>query len=807
LLYERPRFTNDERIFLDLLAYAPGMNTTQEDILAVVEAEATADSRTAPGTIDPKARELINKARSGGWKTITVPGCDSKDALKLVTDSSGRFLFEHTLLLGLREQVVCDGKQLLHLYPELGVGSRRVVSRFHRAAFADLVPWMLPPLEDLARGADVRWLAERTVAIIPRGVPDADGKAAAPVRTHLLFTPEGRLGERQLLDGPSSNVLERETYGADGTVRRFDSAGKPTVRGKWIVQPGEAPNLSPDLRRLVVLPLPFRSVEHVYRKHNRARPPQEGDLPEDLALELIGSALAKTSVDTRFLIGDRFLKNHDWRPGFYVLAAAADTGPLPQPSGASLETLRYFEWMHDGNINRPHDKLPHFSPGLRANLVRIRDVLELCQRYFYTKSLNPEEQQRVSKFIQSCPSPVFVWAVADLVLTHDGKARTQDQLSVQRQVLDEATSALAKDASLSYVAQYERARLTLETGDRADAQQQFLRLYATARKDGGLPRIDQSFRNILQDSSAHEESWRGLMRETARQLVAGNQRLDAEELGRQCMLLGDEALAGELLDLAIEQVKDDQQLSVTLAAVDLYTQLGRRDLAELQLQTLLASKTFSQTHSIWRLAADFAAGSRQTARSCACLEKALALEYEHLPQEIDLQMVRQDYGNLLAHFEAQAAALATLEQPAPRDLIVRVVRAADRWRSLDIDGTAACQSAARILSSLGAHELAWDYLTTSYTADQSTNWLAVAQGLQQGGDTALADRAYAAALDADPANAQILWAHAEMLRQVRRPAEARPLLRRLAQGQWAAQYKQIQDQARQVLESQAALGY
>ena len=45
----------------------------------------------------------------------------------------GQFVYERTLAFGLVETVVCDGKTILHLYPEIGLGSRRPMSRFHRA--------------------------------------------------------------------------------------------------------------------------------------------------------------------------------------------------------------------------------------------------------------------------------------------------------------------------------------------------------------------------------------------------------------------------------------------------------------------------------------------------------------------------------------------------------------------------------------------------------------------------------------------------------------------------------------------------
>src|SRR5262249_18011666 len=58
-LYHRPSFSGDERFFTDLVAFARGMNTSEADIRAVLEAEAMLDPRTAHGRIDPVARKLI----------------------------------------------------------------------------------------------------------------------------------------------------------------------------------------------------------------------------------------------------------------------------------------------------------------------------------------------------------------------------------------------------------------------------------------------------------------------------------------------------------------------------------------------------------------------------------------------------------------------------------------------------------------------------------------------------------------------------------------------------------------------------
>lgn len=133
--------------------------------------------------------------------------------------------------------------------------------------------------------------------------------------------------------------------------------------------------------------------------------------------------------------------------------------------------------------------------------------------------------------------------------------------------------------------------------------------------------------------------------------------------------------------------------------------------------------------------------------------------------------------------------------------LARVIRAADRWRSLDPDPTAACQLAARVLRQLGAKDLAWDYLTTpvGLRPNEAAPWVELAAHLQTEGAFDLADRAYATAYDAEPTNAQILWDHAQMLQQVGRPADAGRLYQKLAEGDWQPRFQWLKGQARQLL--------
>src|SRR5439155_2281767 len=143
----------------------------------------------------------------------------------------------------------------------LHIGARRNVSRHHRLDFARLVPWALPRAEDLARGADLRLVAERTVDGVPHGAgaKDEKGKTIPNLVTQFVFDAEGRPSEQRAVEMPSKTVVGRVLLGADGTLRVLDGKGKEVVARKGKLTAAKTPDLSPDVKDLVVLPLPYRS--------------------------------------------------------------------------------------------------------------------------------------------------------------------------------------------------------------------------------------------------------------------------------------------------------------------------------------------------------------------------------------------------------------------------------------------------------------------------------------------------------------------------------------------------------------------
>jgi ferric-dicitrate binding protein FerR (iron transport regulator) len=801
-LYGRPVYSNDPRVVQDLIAYAPGLNTTGADVLAVLEAEATADPHAVPGRIDPGARRLIDWARAAGWEKVSVPGSDGRSLLNITCDGAGRYVYEHTLPSGLAERVVCDGKALWHLYPELGLAARRTVSRFHRAEFAAIVPWFVPAADDLARGADVQRLDERTVAVVPRVTTDNDSETH--ISTQFIFAPDGRLSERRSVLLPGGTVLARAVYGSDGVMKVLDAEGKERTARRFAVRPAAAPNLDPDLHDAVVLSLPLRTREHVLAARHFGAVGQWEVLAEDVALDLIAADSAAGNGEASPIIARRFFQRSDYRPGFAVLWAAegSNLDALGLPQELMAKPLgRYLTWLKSPNGPPLAATGDNLGSGLLLRLALFR---QLAQPWIADQSdlVQGAECTRLLRFLRQCHSPELAWALTELVVrsTHRDTALPGGRDGLKRRVLEEAVRAVEGASALGYVARYEDARLLLGQGDRAEACHLFLEAYRRAAAAGTAPPIDEGFRRALLQDGA----WSTFVRETGDRLLAGEHYGAAVILAWQCAELGDPSLADDLLAAALARAgHGPQRLSVSVAALECLWAVHRDEQANRLVQSMLADPSLAERPALWRLGVALAARRGAAGQQFACLERALALEFEHLPEVIDVQAVRNDYRALLQHYQQQAAARALLGQPAPDDFAARVVSAADRWRVLDPDQTEACRLAADVLLKAGRTELAWDYLTTPLggQASDASDGLELAHALLTEGRRDLADRAYRLASQADPTNAQVVWEEAQNLGQLGRPAEARQRTRTLAEGSWPQQYQAVVQQARAQLGS------
>ncbi len=278
-----------------LVEYAPGLRTSQADRLAVLEAEGGEAMQPRRGSVAKDAATLINKARARGWEEVTLrsaAGSDRAGSPCYRVDGSGRFMLDRTLESGLSEQLRSDGLHSWSLYPEISLGAKRTLSRFHREEFSSFVPWLVPSAEDLSIGGDVTLVSERVIRITPKTVRrtsspsmpknsttdglevrrttksvEAKDAESVTVYVELEFDAEARLVERRICmakDGEKDvTTITRVTYSADGLVRVFGREKEPLVECRFERKAIEAPQFMPQTKGLVVLPLPYRDRSHM----------------------------------------------------------------------------------------------------------------------------------------------------------------------------------------------------------------------------------------------------------------------------------------------------------------------------------------------------------------------------------------------------------------------------------------------------------------------------------------------------------------------------------------------------------------
>jgi len=442
-------------------------------------------------------------------------------------------------------------------------------------------------------------------------------------------------------------------------------------------------------------------------------------------------------------------------------------------------------WMGDVNSER-----------FITRLAAVRDLHLRWQQYnSWSAEQRSVEFEKAAAYIRTCKDPAMGWRL--LVL-------------MQQQGLEErfarTVAELAKGfedvPNLSYVARFENGvALSRVQGCEAEARKLLAELHRQAVESSSLPPINYDFYRAFQNSEEGRAEWVKLMRDASATVIAKASHRAGVYLAWQVYRSGDSALAEELFGAAAANVPENQRLATSLAQIEYLYHTGQYPRADAIMEVLLADEKYSKYPELWRLGSTIAGARGMVATALQRFERAVEMDYKDMPEVVNLETVRQDYSQLLAKYQQLADAIATLEKEPPRDLMVRTIRMADRWRVLDPEPTNACQAAARILRRLGAEDLAWDYLTTplAQKSSEAAPWVSLAQQLSQQGDFSLADRAYETAFDLEPTNGQVLWQRAQLLQQNGRLEEARRVYQKLAEGTWQPRFQWFQQQAQAFL--------
>jgi hypothetical protein len=825
LFYQRPAVLNSDRIFHDLVQYAPGMETGWADVQAVVEAETLARA-AGSGRVDPQARAMVERARSMGWGRLPLePAAQARDSRRpespegakvnsqgrqpletmratdepqrgdsdlrpsgavdsavagsrglrpwlltaappglaeetvadasgsLLCDGTGRFAIERTLASGLKEQILCDGQTLLHLYPEIGIGAKRSFSRFHFAELQALIPWLLPEASELARNADVLAYGSNTVAIVPHG------KTVARVETHLVFDDAGRLQERRWVLMPYKLVLARQKFTAK-------SYGEPAAE----------PNLKPDTSKLVVLPLPYRTVKEVTEKQQRQSWWQRAfNDPLELAAAHYADTAANAYANSEgvWLI-QNVIHRGDTRPGWFTLIRAQNANVMPlAPKDSQAPVLKYLQ-NRTGTVGEPN-----------SFLQRMMDLYYVVDASHGLPPLvkPPEWAPNVRRAIERNRDELG--AAALLLLAQRGGLAAEDW-----KLLAELWKLFEDLPGFWYTSHYERIRCLMSAGQDAQARQEFDRLYTETLSAGVIPPLDSLYAQLPGNPVQ-------LLKNAARERGAQCPE-DVLALAWQSAWLGPQGTTQEIM---AEFRPSTKWPEVTLSAVLLWQQLGQWAAAQERLDEMLGDSILAKQPGLWRLAAELAGRREQGFRQTEFLEKALDLEFAHLPETVDVQKLREDYGALLHGFSQIIDDHWQKDGPLPANLAARIVKAADRWRSIDPEANDACMQASDLLSDLNEPKLAWQYLTTvvALHPNEANPYRQMAQHLAERNDWKLAEKAYAAAFAAEPTDAQLLYDRAKALEKGGRRPEAAALMKQLADGNWQPRFDNVKWQARQWL--------
>ncbi|MDA1251873.1 MAG: VIT domain-containing protein [Planctomycetota bacterium] len=810
----------------DLIELMPGLQTLPADTLAVLAAEGGEKTKARRGSVDEKARELIERARRSGWQRVVVKSLSGNDEPVTVSVSgAGRFRFDRTLPSGLKETVICDGETLWHVYAELGLASKRPMSRFHREAMNSLFPWAVHPTEDLSVGCDVRYVDENTIELVPlkplksdskSGGKDAvsEGETKAKSRTkvvivRLVFGEDGRLAEKQLVVGKKRDLVLRTVFAKDGQVRILNSADKEIATWKIDRTDSEPVNLTPETDGLVVLPLPYRSAEHV--QPLLTQKDAFTAIAEDDALKVVASYFATGNYAALAnLIQERYINRNDNRLGFLTMISVWATHNVAvQPIFNSRKDpmqqflCEYYDWRNFRNPNiefTQSDKLPPFI----QEFVRSHNLFTLWYSgratQDRTKAQVGTELNRTLAAIRECPHEDFRWKLLEVVQQKIHEAKMMEG-EFGRSLADEL-KPFEKSPVYAGSAPYARIIWLLRAQETKGVGKMYRDLLVDVAEQGGVIILSDEIHKLFKQRLKGHREWTSAVNAVAKVLRKNRGPVSLMDLAEQCRSLEEAELANSLYLDALKELKpveDPRRLQLIYGFVRRASDWKR---ADEYLRVLLKDENFAKQPALWREASAVSSELSQHDESLRRLEHALNLEFQDLPEAVDLQPFRASYGQLFDQFAALAENASSEEKTLPKDFLNRLLAMADRWRTIDPNDTDVCQRVARIASKLNEVDLAWGYLTTPLAENpgDSTAWRNLANEMGAQSNTKLASRAFDQAFEIESTNPEILYEHAMMLRAAGDEVAAKKKLSEIVNGTWGRKFNGVKSNADRALQ-------
>ena len=432
------------------------------------------------------------------------------------------------------------------------------------------MPWALPPAEDLARGADLKLIGERTVAVVPHYeaiLLKAAKKIGAEAprsprwgRVHLRLRrrrPAGRAAAR--VRCRRQEVLYREIIAADGVVRLLDAKGKELLVRKATLREAAAPDLTPDTKALVVLPLPYRTANHVKQTLKIEKTPNQ-DLRFKDALPLFAAEMAAGNTSQAVAVFTQAFHARDQRQlGFYVLLAACGANLDGQNVDVLAEhvdePLAQYLALHSSPVLRKHASQWAVGSGQwgQGFLHHLGVSHALYQRWQSDRVLKVSaakrqaERQRALDYVRRNKGSVFGWVL--LTLLQDRAGKDKDVRIARGRCLAPVRGRARPDLRRALRARPQPVE-ERPAGRGTQAIPRPVRDRAQGRRAAG-------HRRRFPPGPARRRGRRSVerfARRTAAQLIAQKHRPAVLALAWQCWQLDDQPLANHLLATALDNI-------------------------------------------------------------------------------------------------------------------------------------------------------------------------------------------------------------------------------------------------------------
>jgi hypothetical protein len=791
----------------DLTSYAPGLYSTAADILSEVVAQYGLPPAT--GKVSPEARRRIEAARAAIRPVRIRYG---KEGPAVLAASGDRFAVTRQTEMYLTERMVCDGREILHLYGELGLAARRPASPLRLASLRQLAPHFLPPADWLARNFNVELGDFGEAGLTLHLTPNIEQAAGLREKQDVRPTakqPEYRLTIHVRHDG----LITQKSLYADGkllaklvyeyaaepagqiTARWLDKDDKELAKLEFTAQPLEgdakavAGNFEANLADYVVFDMPLRKPSYYAEKVKEL-----GERDAAKRIELLRhQALAS-------------IQELNWRrwggANDEVQKLLAEAAKLIQQAGGKRKL---------GDIALAGSAAIAIAPADRGESSKEFSALH---RYFHERYISAAEAEKLAK---EYPQTLVGHMAAYHTAAHHG-----DPAKLDRFIKDYGDSPLLLAAAyhcahygnkpeaffLLYDHPNWRGLAILMSAGQLKTPAHVKRLDAAVaawHRDMTAAGYETPISPQLAAQLAGQSGWEAVVQDQFARAKKAEGVAALLRFAENAAAWGKAALADEALSLARERVANNNSLEMKLALGQAHwacNKFGKALALYNQVLAGLREKQIPASPALLAATARLAAAAGDQARAIELEEQALAIEHQRLPELVNLYAYRQRYQWLWERLSAKVQETAGKDAQAASEWLGRAERVWRQWHEVDRDNPHMIHQMATAQMAAGRHEAAWLYLSTliDQQPKDAASYASVAQWHAGRNDLDQAQQFYAKAYPWDEANPQWLIERAQLLDRLGRKAEARQLYRQVLDGKWPPGRQGYVEQAKKALQ-------